>query len=354
MGRSFGVHALVDGHDALLEVDTGSFELRLAPEFVSKYGIDPARVFLKLGDVRELTLRPLVEELEGPDQTPFGTGFKAHEDGIIGLDVLRRFALGLDLVDNKVAFWTDGRLGADTARSWTKGSDPGFATMTLSNSGRDDWFRLQVIVNGRPINALLDTGTAYSTVNPSLLTPLKLNVVGTTPVQEIGRLEDLKVATADSITFGSLSAEFPVLNVENDEDHDVDGILGTEALGSGRFIIDMPGLTFYGERAPAARQNPLERRLRTLGIDTFPSGPKRILVLVKPQSDAEKQGVKSGDRLVSVGGLTVEDMFQAMRESAKPEQARKLLDLALKAGNGDISIVVQKREGSSVTLALPK
>lgn len=105
IGRSPAVRAEIDGHEALLEVDTGSFELRLSPSFVKSNQISPERVTLQIGTGPKFALKPLVEDLEGEDPIPFAKNLMARSDGIVGLDVLRKFAVGFDTVSGKIAWW---------------------------------------------------------------------------------------------------------------------------------------------------------------------------------------------------------------------------------------------------------
>jgi hypothetical protein len=357
VGRSPAIHAQVNGHDAILELDTGSFELRLSPEFAQRWSIERQRVVLKLGSSPALSLRPLVEELNGPEPVPFLSAWAPHSDGIIGLDVLRRFALGIDTINGKVALWYQGRIDQVTANEWGRQdlpTAPPMSRMALSTEGPDDWFKIGARINGHPLSLLLDTGTAYSTVNRSLQRPLNLKVIGTTEVMEIGHSERLRVATADSITFGPFAAEFPVLNIESSDDEQVQGILGTEALGSGRFIIDMPGLCLYANRMPSKRMNPLERRLREAGMDLFPAGDGTLVTIVKPESPAAKLGVESGDQLISIGDVTVAEMISSFQAPSDSKRMNRLLSVGLKAFSGDLQVEVRRKDGTKVAVPLPK
>ncbi len=360
LGRSFAIHAAVDGHDALLEVDTGSFELRLSPDFVKKWGIDNHRITLKVTDLPAMTMTPLVENLVDPDTPLLGVSFQPTEDGIIGLDVLRRFAIGIDTVGGRVAFWNGGKIGANSAAAWAQSKMPAgvkplrLQKLPLETNGEDDWYRIKAAVNGKPLHLVLDTGTAYSTVNPSQVSPLHLKIIGETIVEGIGQTERLLIATAETLAFGPFSADFPIVNVEKQEDSSSDGILGTEALGDGVFVIDMPDKALYAGRVKRTTGNPLELRLRAAGLDIFPDNRLRLLVLVQPGSPAAKAGIQSGDRLTKIGDLTVEELTKGLQDQSDPKVTRRLLDLGLKAIAGDLSITTQHLSAVPVDLALPK
>jgi|GEM_PF-3831178 len=350
VGRSPAVHAQINGHEALLEVDTGSFELRLTPHFVEKYQIKSPRVTLQIGGAPEFTLKPVVEDLEGDQPAPFAKNVMAHSDGIVGLDVLRKFALGFDTVNGKLAWWYGGHLSPESVEKWT-GSAP--AKMPLSSDGPDDWYRVDSQINRHPVKLVLDTGTAYATVNPSIAKRLRLRVVGETPVQEIGRSEDLKVAVADSLTFGDIAADFPVFNIESSDEDTDDGILGTEAIGNGAYVIDMPGMTFYDVHKNRERGTPMERRMREAGLDLFPTANDSLIVLVKTGSPAEKKGIHSGDELVAIGGVLIKDMFGSLKNDTTGQQTEKLFALAVRSINGELHVTVKCHTGVFVILPLP-
>ncbi len=352
------MHAMIDGHDAILEIDTGSFELRLSPEFANKYGLDQNRVTLKLGNAPTLSLRPLVENFDAADPLPLGSGWSPHSDGIVGLDVLRMFAIGIDTNNGKVTLWYKGNLGSDAAEGWAHGTtDAPFgagAKLSLMTNGVEDWYRVQTEVNHHPLNMLLDTGTAYSTVNASQAIPLGLKVIGETPVQEIGHSETLKVATADSITFGPCSAEFPVLNIESSDDEDMDGILGTEALGAGKFLLDLPANEFYAWQEPDRHANPLERRLREAGIDLFPTAKGDLVTVIKNGSPASEAGISSGDELKSIGGVSLKEIMSGLASPMDSKRMGRLVGVGLNAFGGQLSIGVQTAQGKLINLALPE
>ena len=350
IGRSPAVRAQIDGHEALLEVDTGSFELRLSPTFVKSNQLSPERVTLQIGGGPKFALKPLVEDLEGVDPIPFAKGLIARSDGIVGLDVLRKFAVGIDTVGGKIAWWYGGMLSPESVQKWT-GEIP--SKMSLQSDGNDDWYRVDSSINKHPVKLILDTGTAYATINPSLVGRLHLKVVGETPVQEIGHSEDLKVAVGDTLTFGSLAADFPVFNVESEDDDKDDGILGTEAIGNGSYVIDMPGMTFYAVRKKNERGTPMERRMREAGLDLFPTANETLIVLVKAGSPAERKGIRSGDELIAVGGVLVKDMFGSLKADVTGEKTEKLFALAIRSISGELHVTVKCHTGSFVFLNLP-
>lgn len=357
IGRSPAIHALVNGRDALLEIDTGSFELRLTPAYAAKWGITDGRVTLKLGESPGLTLKPLVEDISAPEPLPISTGWMRQSDGIIGLDVLRMFAIGIDTNQGRVSLWYGGKLTTTQADLWAHADGakvPPITELPLHSHGMEDWFHIDAKVNGKPLDLLLDTGTAYSTVNPSLARPLGLKVIGETPVMEIGHTERLQVATADSITFGPFEAEFPVVNIESSDDDQVQGILGTEALGTGKFLIDMPASELYVWHMPADWSNPLERRLHQAGIDMFPSKDGKLVMIVKPGSDVASYGVESGDQLISIGDVSVREMVEGLQGPMDKQRMSKMLKVGLDAYNGDLVIKIQTKLNNIISYPLPK
>jgi hypothetical protein len=322
--------------------------------FAEKWGLNDRRVTMRLGSSPALALKPLIEDIDAPDQLPLQSGWSPHSDGIIGLDVLRMYAIGIDTNGGKVSFWYGGKLSQPEVEQWANASLEDGAKMDLFSTGVEDWYHIRAEVNKHPVDMLLDTGTAYSTVNPSLEKPLGLKVIGETPVMEIGHSEKLKVATADSITFGPFAAEFPVLNIENQEDSQVEGILGTEALGTGKFLLDLPENAFYMWRQPAQQSNPLERRLRAAGIDLFPTISGALVTIVRAGSQAAEAGIASGDQLKSIGDVTVSDMVAGLQKPLDSKRMSRMLKVGLDAFGGELNVTVQRADGKVVTLALPK
>jgi hypothetical protein len=268
---------------------------------------------------------------------------------------LRKYAIGLDTAGSKVAFWYGGNVPSADAAAWCKSppENSRSAQIPIHSAGEDDWFTIEAEVNRKPLKMLLDTGTAYCTVNPSLVKPLGLRQIGRTIVEEIGTSETLDVDLAESIRFGPFSADFPVINVESSDDDKVDGILGTEALGSGRFLLDMPASTLYATRTGPTSGNPLERRLMAAGIEVFASIGPRLMTLVQPNSLAAQKGVESGDELVSIGDLSVSELLADASHKMTAEDTGKLFGLAVKVLKGELSIKIKQADGGLVILALP-
>jgi hypothetical protein len=359
MGHCPAFHALVDGHDALLELDTGSFELRLSPEFAAKNQFGSS-VSLKIGDLPDARCKPIVEGISQPSAPNIGDRFSPRPDGIVGLDILRGYAVGVDTLGETITFWPGGKLGTEFSNKWTLTQEGGSVArdpnqvkrLDLTTRSSVDWFRVQAKINGQAVNLVLDTGTAISSVNPSLPSRLGLKKIADTEVEEIGKTEVLPVMVADSLTFGGAEAEFPVLNVESEEDPDSDGILGTESLGEGKYLIDMPDLKLYVRQIRNGKHaNVFESRLRLAGLDIFPDSKNRLLVLVRPGGVADKAGVRSGDQLLSIGSVSVDDL--GVEKAGEPAPLSKMFKLGMAMLQKNISLTVQRTDGTKVRVELP-
>ncbi len=119
-------------------------------------------------------------------------------DGLIGLDILSRFRLELDLVRRTVR---------------VHGSTPGLVTFVPSTrleirvgarAGRfGQLILLNVVIDGRPVEAFVDSGAQYSIGNPALLSALGVavaagpidvfGVTGQTLRARLGRVRDLSI-----------------------------------------------------------------------------------------------------------------------------------------------------------------
>jgi hypothetical protein len=357
LGKSPAFHALVDGHDALLELDTGSFELRLSPDFVRKNNPDLDGVTLKIGSSEEQRFKPIIDGLGEPENPTLADTLEPKPDGIVGLDVIRNYAVGLDLIDGQISFWPGGKVGTETANQWTStNEDRRLKSLTkigLSTRSPEDWFLIEAKINGNSLKLVFDTGTYVSSVNPSFVSQLGLRKIAETEVDEIGHTEVLPVMVANSLTFGQFQATFPVVNVESENDPDSDGILGTESLGYGKFLIDMPDLTLYGRRSNSMRAlNPLERRLIQFGIQIFPDPKGRFLVLVQPGSRADRSGIRSGDWLVAIGKLDLDEISgNGSSGTQQDPQARFKMGMALLQRK--LSLTTRNSSGAKTTIDLP-
>lgn len=307
VGRVLCCKGRIGGWPATIEIDTGSFDFRVDPKFLNKYKLksDVRTLELTLGTSSTQAVPVVVQSIN-----PEGTPYASPADAIVGLDFLRDYAIGVDRNTLQLAFWKDGRLTDWEAQSFI-GHKP--VTQTLRNAGTQDWFHLPVTIGGKSFQLIFDTGTAFCSLNPSAAKKIQLKEVAETDVAGIGTLQQMKVAEASSIEVLGSAATFPIVTLETVEDSTSDGILGFEALGGCKFVLDLPAKRVHFWRGPLAWGSPLERRLRKFGIDLMTTPNQEMKLLVQPLSPAAKAGYRSGDVLVSLGGVTTREYLSALQ-----------------------------------------
>ncbi len=376
MGSTPAIRAKIDGKDALLALDTGSFELRLDPAFVRRVGIlkdlqagPSPKVRLEVGGYALPAFPALVEPVNG-DRGEVADKYEDDADGIIGLDFLRRFAMGLDLVRRRVALWEGGRLSEADVKFWMahrasiadktvrwKPETGAPAHITLPLLCRDestDWYHLASTVGGQPIALMVDTGSTYCSLARRLATALGVKVLGEADVEVIGDIRPHDVGVAPAMTFGPLAIDYPLVLVDDDT-AGAEGILGMEALGMGRFLIDMPGRVLHAARANAPRHNQLVRLLDDAGLMAFRARPSKMLVVAKADGRAAKAGIVTGDEVMAINGTETAAIFRVTAtEKLTPEQSRAVLQLGLRILAGKLDLKVRKADGRTVDLKLGK
>ncbi len=123
-------------------------------------------------------------------------------DGLVGLDVLSRFRLEMDLVRRRVLIHSSGD-GVSTIVPSTR--------LVISDRVRSGRFGqlilLNVLVQGRVVEAFVDSGAQYSIGNPALLAAVNrsteaglidvFGVTGQTLRARLGRVDDLRIDGKD-------------------------------------------------------------------------------------------------------------------------------------------------------------
>jgi predicted aspartyl protease len=176
------VPVTVDGREqGLFALDTGATSSVLTPEFADRLGPDLERGVqmqyhgahesadvqmaeiesLRMGEVSGDAGEAIIMDLShvnGPDMTL---------DGIVGNSFLDRYDLVIDFPESRIELLELGSL-ADAAA--------GFSTATDIAKGMGALIYLDIVVNGQPMTALLDTGSGRSAINSAGVEALGLQV----------------------------------------------------------------------------------------------------------------------------------------------------------------------------------
>ncbi len=200
-----GAAVRVNGHRALFVLDTGAERSAIARDLAQALALPPAPAVRVHGVTSAVMAETAViaslifggqsfEDLRAPvfDRAAMGA------DGLIGLDVLSRFRLSLNLSRQTVT------VRPSTGGFWTTGSATRLFRGSRTRAERSDQLILRTVVaDGMPVDAFVDSGAQYSIGNLALMaalsrsvTPDSIPVYGVTGQMQrarIGQVSDLRI-----------------------------------------------------------------------------------------------------------------------------------------------------------------
>lgn len=310
-GPSWVIAARVDGREAHLLVDTGSFSLRLRPGFL-RDATGTVALDLGQGSRRSIQTRAVTAKVNA-EAPGLAARFQTRYDGILGLGVLRTMAIGVDSRGQKMHFWFGGRISAATLDHFL-----GSATLeTLLKGGEPGrWYAVQANLNGTAMDLVLDTGALYCTLGPTAAAELRLDPFGKVPAETLAGFTQMPVAMAKSLEVGGLVTSHPLLTVEPRDVPGAHGSLGTDVLANCATVIDLPARRLRITARPARRSTTLEGRLREWGGRVLLLADRPALA-VDPGSLLARAGLRSGDTLSRINGTPV---LEALRWRECPER----------------------------------
>ena len=239
------LRATVKGTPATFILDTGSVSVALTHNALVRFGLATDRSVIVTGAGVGGTTRGFAGKLEDlrigdlpvPDHQVSvmnaDAGIAATGvDGLFGASVLSVFEIDLDLPRKLVTLYA-GHLCPDTvAPPWTARAV--LLPATRSEKGR---FFVPAVLDGQPVNALLDTGAAVSMVSSDVaarlgVTPAMLAADAQATLAGTGaHLVKAAVHHFGSIDFAGQTYRNPVLVVAPRPDPAVDMIIGADWLG---------------------------------------------------------------------------------------------------------------------------
>ena len=171
-------------------------------------------------------------------------------DGLFGVSVLSVFEVELDLPRRMVTLY-GGRLCPTTL------APPWAANAVEINAGRSERgrFYVPVVIDGKPVNALLDTGAAISIISSDIARQLgvtqdalerdqKIRLSGTGPATAIAYVHRFR-----DIIFGGQTFPGPTLVVTERPDVNTDMIIGSDYLAHRRVWLSYARKRVFIERA---------------------------------------------------------------------------------------------------------
>jgi predicted aspartyl protease len=216
-----------------------------------------------------------------------------------------------------------------------------------------------VIIGETPVKMLLDSGTNLTALSSSewRSLPLASSANGTIEgIQSSGGPTSALLACVPSIQVGdAVLHDFPLRVVSSPvsgsfADVTFAGILGGDILEHFELTLDLEHSVMYLKRDTAFREDPY--KFVTIGIQFFKSGDVFSVIAVWKGSPAEAEGVRVGDRIISVNGhaspeLRIEEFakhlhgtagtpvtIEVERASGKSTITMKTRQLACRSGAG--------------------
>ncbi len=192
------------------------------------------------------------------------------EYGVIGLESLSQFKVGLDLKNSTLRLWPATEKVDDVVRQWYgagpngKGPLPEITTTPAHISDDDGWGRMRVQVGNLNVDMLLDTGAALTVVDRSTMSQISdARPNGSYSATLFDGIHNVSNFRLPGIHIGPLSISDPLVGSSNLPLGL--GILGLNVTQNFKILLDYPaGLAYF---AP----NPLTP---TLGKNPYMGGPQ--------------------------------------------------------------------------------
>jgi predicted aspartyl protease len=342
---TFLVDARVNGFPAVLLLDTGAEHSLLDRKFAQRLGLHPvAEASLQRPYSSDTTEIMLVTDLE--IQSVHRTDLKVMTDdlaassgalgvpidGVLGNDFLCKFTVTLDYSAGSVTF--------DHIPVLHHG-----VPIKLQRIGNRYFVHLNL--DGVPLIFLLDTGTnfsALSNIGWSRLNESKRTLSVIDGVRSSGTTAASKLVCIHQLTMGSSSYENlpmrvqPPTSVGFFADAGVDGLLGSDFLK--RFVVSLDFASDALYLGPDHNFKPDQERFSTIGIQFAkdPTGFFTVMAVWSP-TPASQGGLKIGDQILSVNGLSTIEMTQ--QELSRQLHGKPGRKIQVVIGSGENQLTVR-------------
>lgn len=254
-------------------------------------------------------------------------------DGVLGADFFRTFS---------VAF--DKRTGAVEVgvfrRAWNCPADQQVKTRFV-----DDRFLVEATLNGQPLTAALDTGSAsIAQIGPSAAQARNLpSEPGRTlpqPTVGVGGGLMSTVARERVLGLGPATIDQPYVSLDAQWSwpEPIEGLLGYHAFRDWDAILDL-GADMICLRSPKAPKPVFS----LTGLSFRPGASSAIIEHVVPGSPGDKAGLRRGDILISIDGVALSRMTRIRRE-AMFSVPKGRLEMVVVRNRGYILAVIEPAE----------
>jgi predicted aspartyl protease len=265
------VDAKINGRTVRLCFDTGSPTLYLRDDICDKLGLRlPSTTSVpRFKNIASLWLGKVVwkniSRYENFEQK-FLPGF----EGLLGMDLLKDYAVGIDLDKKQLTFWRQGKRTAEQIAAYLKADNPS-ALIHIQPLAIDiqDNLTTTIQLDHRKVEMILDTGattTILDSATAEEFTPLRQGGSWITKTLE----EDAEMSRhlLRSMQIGQMTLDYPPMWYwkEVTVAKPFVNLLGMDVLARTRFVLDFPALQLrFVRRTP--QWDKLESLLRQAGID---------------------------------------------------------------------------------------
>jgi predicted aspartyl protease len=335
------VAARINGQSAILLLDTGADRSFIDLGFASRaglaltdsqivrraYSIEEGKVVRPV-DIEIQSSRLADAELVATDLGGTSEALGQQIDGVLGIDLMRQFVITINYSAGSVDFKPRGRI-----------LDPG--TMIKLESFRNVYL-LSVVLQGKQMNLLLDTGSNSSAISQSGWSQLLETSSSGSFVEGIGSpgspSGEKFVCIREMSIGGTMLHKTPMRIAPESSsglfsDPGFTGLVGNDLLRQFIVTLDLATDTLYLRKDPLYKAD--TERFSTIGIqfakDT--SGTFKVMAVWNP-SPAAKAGVKIGDQIISVNGFSADGMsLEGMSRQIHGEPGRQVQVVILSNGS---------------------
>ncbi|WP_433966504.1 aspartyl protease family protein [Tunturiibacter gelidiferens] len=310
------VEVQIDRAPAVLLLDTGAERSLLDREFAQRLGLRPVG-FANIqkpysSDQSELVLIPNldIQSVRIKDMTMLTDDLAAssealgvHIDGILGNDILGKFAVTLDYSTGSVTFGPISAVHHGVPIKLRRIGDRYFANLKFG---------------GVPLSFLLDTGTNFSSLSQggwSKLNQDKRPLPAIDGVRSSGTSATSKLVCFPRMLIGRAFYEnlpmrvLPPTSAGILSNPDISGLLGSDFLMRFVVLLDFANDSLY--LSPDPNFKPDQDRFSTIGIQFVkdPTGFFTVMAVWSP-TPASEANFNVGDQILSANGLSTIEMPQ--------------------------------------------
>jgi hypothetical protein len=343
--------ARINGQTANLLLDTGAERSFIDYGFASRIGFasTDSQIVQRVYSIEEGKVVHPVDieiqsswirdaELVATDLGGTSEALGLQIDGVLGIDLMRQFVITINYSAGLVDFKPRRRI-----------LDPG--TMIKLESFRD-LYLLSAVLQGKPMNLLLDTGSNSSAISQSGWSQLLETSSSGSFVEGIGSPGSPsggKFVCIREMSIGGTMLHKTPMRIAPESasglfsDPGFTGLVGNDLLRQFIVTLDLATDTLYLRKDPLYKAD--RERFSTIGIqfakDT--SGTFKVMAVWNP-SPAAKAGVKIGDQIVSVNGFSADGMsLEGLSRQIHGEPGRQV-QLVILSNGSQVTLSLTIRE----------